>query len=248
MKTLLTINNADNQLVAYLNDGLVYNKSHENNPPLNDVVDLSSRLIPGTNSLSILGVNWSGPATYKGSVSLDGVITPWEYQGSSPPVGIIWRKVFVITNPVGATVTIKFSGLVPGRGTNSYTESGYNLSGQSVIGDAIFAAYGDNGTIGAFPSSTGTTFTFKKADGASFDMISLMLMNLNDQVGSQTIDFTGNLTAGGTVTHRITTSADQNQYSTFAFPASFTKLASVAWIPPLVVMTNVNVAPSAGIT
>jgi hypothetical protein len=241
MKTLLTINNADNQLVAYLNDGLVYNESHENNPPLNDVVDLSDKLIPGTNSLSILGVNWSGPATYKGSVSLDGMITPWEYEGNSPPIGIIWRKVFVITNPVGATVTIKFSGLVPGQSTNSYTESGYNLSG-----DSIFASYND-GMFGAFPSDSNTVFTFKKVDGASFDMISVMLMNLNDTVGSQTIDFTGNLTAGGTVTHRITTSADQNQYSTFTFPASFTKLASLVWNPQLVIMTNLNVVPSAGI-
>jgi hypothetical protein len=241
MKTLLTINNADNQLVAYLNDGLVYNESHENNPPLNDVVDLSDKLIPGTNSLSILGVNWSGPATYKGSVSLDGMITPWEYEGNSPPIGIIWRKVFVITNPVGATVTIKFSGLVPGQSTNSYTESGYNLSG-----DSIFAGWND-GMIGAFPSDGNTVFTFKKVDGASFDMISVMLMNLNDTVGSQTIDFTGNLTAGGTVTHSIITSADQNQYSTFTFPASFTKLASLVWNPPLVIMTNLNVAPSAGI-
>jgi hypothetical protein len=241
MKTLLTINNADNQLVAYLNDGLVYNESHENNPPLNDVVDLSDKLIPGTNSLSILGVNWSGSATYKGSVSLDGTITPWEYEGNSPPIGIIWRKVFVITNPVGATVTIKFSGLVPGQSTNSYTESGYNLSG-----DSIFAGWND-GTIGAFASDSNTVFTFKKVDGASFDMISVMFMNLNDTVGSQTIDFTGNLTAGGTVTHRIITSADQNQYSTFTFPASFTKLASLVWNPQLVIMTNLNVAPSAGI-
>jgi hypothetical protein len=241
MKTLLTINNADNQLVAYLNDGLVYNESHENNPPLNDVVDLSDKLIPGTNSLSILGVNWSGSATYKGSVSPDGTITPWEYEGNSPPIGIIWRKVFVITNPVGATVTIKFSGLVPGQSTNSYTESGYNLSG-----DSIFAGWND-GTIGAFASDSNTVFTFKKVDGASFDMISVMFMNLNDTVGSQTIDFTGNLTAGGTVTHRIVTSADQNQYSTFTFPASFTKLASLVWNPQFVIMTNLNVAPSAGI-
>ena len=72
-------------------------------------------------------------------------------------------------------------------------------------------------------------FTFKKVDGASFDVISVMLMNLNDTVGSQSIDFTGNLTAGGTVTHRIITSADQNQYSTFTFPASFAKLASLVW-------------------
>ena len=243
MKTLLTINNADNQLVAYLNEGLVYNKMHEGNPPLNDVVDLSDKLIPGTNSLSILGMNWSGPAIYKGSVSLDGMITPWEYEGNSPPVGVIWRKAFVITNPSGATVTIKFSGLVPGqRRTNSYPESGYNLSG-----DYIFASSYD-GAIGVFPSTSDTLFTFKKADGASFDMISVMLRNLNDTVGSQTIDYTGNLTAGGTVTHRIVTSADQNQYSTFTFPASFTKLASLVWNQQAVVMTNLNVVASAGVS
>jgi hypothetical protein len=79
-------------------------------------------------------------------------------------------------------------------------------------------------------------------------MISVMLRNLNDTVGSQTIDYTGNLTAGGTVTHRIVTSADQNQYSTFTFPASFTKLASLVWNQQAVVMTNLNVVASAGVS
>ena len=241
MLTSLIVNNADNQLVVYLNDEVVYNKSHGASSSLTDNVDLTDRLIPGTNSLLILGVNWSGPASYKGGVSLDGAITPWEYHADSPPIGVIWRRLFVITNPDGATVTITFSGLAPGGSTLSYTESGYTLSD-----DNIYTDY-ENGTKGAFPYNPDSLFTLKRADGASFNLVSVMLKTLNDQVGSQTVVFTGNLTDGGTVVHQVTTPADFVEYSTYAFPASFAKLASVVWSQHSTVITNVNVVPSAGI-
>jgi hypothetical protein len=70
----LVINNADNELIAYLNTEQVYDPKTEGDPTFNDSVDLSSRLEHGHNSLVILGVNWGGPAHYVGRLTLDGKV------------------------------------------------------------------------------------------------------------------------------------------------------------------------------
>jgi hypothetical protein len=70
----LVINNADNELIAYLNTELVYDRKTEGDPTFNDSVDLSSRLKHGHNSFVILGVNWGDPAGYVGQLTLDGKV------------------------------------------------------------------------------------------------------------------------------------------------------------------------------
>jgi len=67
----LTVNNADNELIVYVNTTQVYDKT-ENDPTFHDSVDLSSNLRRGQNSVVILGINWGGPAHYVGQLNLDG--------------------------------------------------------------------------------------------------------------------------------------------------------------------------------
>src|ERR1700688_141484 len=67
----LVINNADNELIAYLNTEQVYDRKTEGDPAFNDSVDLSSRLKQGHNSFVIIGVNWGGPGHYGIQLTLD---------------------------------------------------------------------------------------------------------------------------------------------------------------------------------
>ena len=68
------INNADNELIGYLNCEQVYDRKTEGDPTFNDTVDLSSGLKHGPNSFGILGINWGGPAHYVGRLTLDGKV------------------------------------------------------------------------------------------------------------------------------------------------------------------------------
>ena len=97
-KLELIINNADNQVVAYLNAEQVYTKSTEHDPSFNDSYDFGSRLQVGRNILDVVGVNWGGPHHFKGTVKLNGnVVGPWDdyRKGSSP--GLVSDFCFVIT-------------------------------------------------------------------------------------------------------------------------------------------------------
>lgn len=143
------------------------------------------------------------------------------------------------SNLDSATTIITFSGLVPGGSTTAYTERGYTL-----YGDNIYTGV-HNGIKGAFPSDSTSVFTLRKADGADFTLVSAMLMTINDEVGPQTIIFTGNLADGGTATYGVTTPATLREYSTYAFPGNFAKVASVVWTPRFMVMTNIYVVSSA---
>lgn len=236
MVAILTINNADNQVVAYLNGQQVYNRSTENDPTFSDTVPLTSNMIPGPNSLLIVGVNWGGPAHFAGNLSIDGVVTQWSYQVPSSANGLIWNQVFAIY-PSG--VTINFSGLVDGQNTNSYDESGYNLScatnfhtGRGILPPGKTVS----------PVMNPSVFTFKRIDNTGFKIDSIMLGDLQGN-NAQTVRFTGYLISGGTVIHDVTVPVNYLGYEIFAFPDSFTNLSSVVWTPGLTWMTNVNVAP-----
>ena len=95
-KLVLTVNNADNELIAYLNSEQVYDRKTEFDPTFNDVTDLSSKLVRGHNSLVILGINWGGPAHFAGNVTLDGkVLIPLTYALPNPGNGVVaaWSSI-----------------------------------------------------------------------------------------------------------------------------------------------------------
>ena len=93
----LTISDADNQIVVFLNGEEIYNKSTIGEKPINEVTDLSSMLAEGDNSLVILGINWGGPSTFKGCLTVNGAVSPFHkmYDASSPK-GLLWSDTFVI--------------------------------------------------------------------------------------------------------------------------------------------------------
>lgn len=71
----LTIREADNQIIAYLNGNQIYSKIGVNAGPLNDTIDLDASLRQGYNVLVVQGLRWgnSGPA-FKVNVSRNGDI------------------------------------------------------------------------------------------------------------------------------------------------------------------------------
>jgi hypothetical protein len=104
-KVTLTVNNADNELAAFVNGITVYNRITAGNPPLTDVVDLTPALEAGNNILVIIGINFDGPATFKGSLTIGpspsgttSFVIPFfaTFPTTTPPQGIVWTQVFNI--------------------------------------------------------------------------------------------------------------------------------------------------------
>jgi hypothetical protein len=94
----LTINNADNELAAFLNCVNVYDKKTEGNPSFNDVVDLTPFLISGCccNCLTLIGINWGGSATFKGTLTIGTHVQQFSATFPSTPNGICWQETFTI--------------------------------------------------------------------------------------------------------------------------------------------------------
>ncbi len=96
----LTIKRADNEVAAFLNGVLVYDKKTENNPALNDVVDISGFLQHGCcNSLVIIGINWGGSVSFEGSLTVDNSTTAWSFQAATAPNGMVFDRSFTIPGP-----------------------------------------------------------------------------------------------------------------------------------------------------
>jgi hypothetical protein len=98
-KLILSVTHADNEVIAYLNTDQIYDRKTENDPPLNDTVDLSNKLVKGHNSVVILGINWGGPAHFDGNLTLDGkVIVNLTYALPSTPNGVAaaWSADIVV--------------------------------------------------------------------------------------------------------------------------------------------------------
>ena len=93
----LTIKRADNEVAAFLNGILVYDKKTEGDPPLSDVVDLTGFIQHGCcNTLVVIGINWGGPAHYEGSLSIDSSTTSWAFTSPSTPNGMVFDRSFTI--------------------------------------------------------------------------------------------------------------------------------------------------------
>ena len=96
MATTLTVTRADNELIAVLNCVTVYDRKTENNPVLNDNVDLTPLLKTGgcCNCLILYGINWGGPATFQGQLTISGLVIPFSASFPSSPNGMIWQQAF----------------------------------------------------------------------------------------------------------------------------------------------------------
>jgi hypothetical protein len=99
-KLVLVINNADNEVIAFVNADEVYDRKTEGDPTFTDTVDLSSKLRSGHNSIVILGINWGGPAHFIGNLSLDGkVLFNMTFALPTTPNGVVasWVADIVVS-------------------------------------------------------------------------------------------------------------------------------------------------------
>ncbi|WP_226383247.1 hypothetical protein [Burkholderia mayonis] len=64
--------------------------------PHADHIDLTPSLADSLNTLMIVGVDWSGPATFKGTVVVGKIGMPASFTAPSTPNGIVFRQAFVI--------------------------------------------------------------------------------------------------------------------------------------------------------
>jgi hypothetical protein len=92
----LTVNNADNELAVFINGITVYDKKTEGDPPLTEVVDLTPSLVAGNNTVVVIGINWGGPANFKGFFTVGTFQIPFGAKLASSPNGICFSQVFNI--------------------------------------------------------------------------------------------------------------------------------------------------------
>jgi hypothetical protein len=92
----LTVTHADNEVSAWVNGVLVYDKKTENDPAFNDVVDLAPALQCGCNELVVIGINWGGPANFQGSLTIGTFVTPFKFTAANSPNGMSWNQTFCI--------------------------------------------------------------------------------------------------------------------------------------------------------
>ena len=97
-QVILTVTRADNQVVAILNGNVVYDRKTEGNPALSDQVSLTRLLAPGLNHLAIIGINWGGPASYRGTLQIDSSVVAWGQSQATPGNGMTWQTSFQIFN------------------------------------------------------------------------------------------------------------------------------------------------------
>ena len=93
---ILTITRADNEILAVLNGAVIYNKATNNNPSLNEKVNLDPFLASGLNLLVLVGINWSGPASFTGTVNISGRDIPFSFSAPATTQGMAFTQTFVI--------------------------------------------------------------------------------------------------------------------------------------------------------
>ncbi len=113
-----------------------------------------------------------------------------------------------------------------------YEEDGFSIF--NVSGGAFeLSTFGTQdarypGSTALFNRNVGGTTLLENTLGEPFDLTSMDIANLNN-IGPVTVEFTGFLADGGTVTASYTTTGSINELETFVFPNSFKKLAFVQW-------------------
>jgi len=114
----------------------------------------------------------------------------------------------------------------------SYSEDGYKLTVNGGLVNLLIAPSTDNllqyaGSTTAF-AGAGETVKLRRTDGAAFNFNSIDLTKLSVlNQGGNTVTFTGNFAAGGSITQNVTIgSAFGLQNNLFA---GFTNLKSVTW-------------------
>ncbi len=96
--TTLSVTRCDNELyVTAFANGTgsleVLHISSGYNDPVNYTVNLGSILAAGTYSITMVGINWGGPAAF--TVAIDG--TPYKFEKSDAPSGVVWTQTITVS-------------------------------------------------------------------------------------------------------------------------------------------------------
>ena len=189
----------------------------------------------GTYVVVAVCVNWGGPWAYSYNLN-DGQ----SYNGSDTSgVGAITTGPGLTITESTSETTLVFSGLVPGSRSQSYNESGFNLSAAYIYSSAYGVASPGKGSYSGVSSQN---LTLKRIDGGSFNLKSIDMSNLNATIESQSCTITGTLKSGGTVSHTFQTDGRTFGYKTYSLPSSFSDLISVELGDGIVVTTNVKLS------
>jgi hypothetical protein len=91
MSVSATISKADNQILLFLNGLLIYSKYTDFDPTFSDTVDFTAQLRGSNDWLTMVGLNWGGPANFAVSLDVNSNVTNYGTNGSIPsPVGVAW--------------------------------------------------------------------------------------------------------------------------------------------------------------
>ena len=101
------------------------------------------------------------------------------------------------------------------------------------------------GSTALFNNTVNGVITFERIDGSAFDMFSIDIASLNNN-GPVTVNFVGNLDAGGQVFSQFTTVGMQNTLQTHEFANDFVNLISLVWVQegPFHQFDNLTIVPA----
>jgi hypothetical protein len=242
----------DELLQLFLNAGL-YWTSHTSNPPFTDEWREDSDLVSDVMDFvgiygmtqpndfcGAMGMNvWHAnthddPDVYASEATLwdlscgwfshDGVPVAWVGDNGIDSInaGAANSDFGVALVRSASAVVLDFDDLIPG--SDIYEEDGFRMEANGGFNQSA------SGTPppSMFPAATAQVNTLTSQGGQPFDLLSIDISELNFDVGSQTIIFTGTLASGGSVSQSFTTDGPFG-FEAFDFSASFRNLGSVSW-------------------
>ncbi|MGN7917863.1 hypothetical protein [Lysobacter antibioticus] len=97
MATAIKVSACDNELYIVASTGAgtseILHITSGYNDPVSYAVNLNSILPPGKYDLTMVGINWGGPAKFAVTVGT----TPYTYNNASAPVGAVWTQTVSVT-------------------------------------------------------------------------------------------------------------------------------------------------------
>lgn len=97
MATAIKVSACDNELYIVASTGAgtseILHITSGFNDPVNYAVNLGSILPPGKYDLTMVGINWGGPANFAVTVGA----TPFTFNNPNAPVGAVWTQTVSVT-------------------------------------------------------------------------------------------------------------------------------------------------------
>ncbi|MBV6321201.1 hypothetical protein [Duganella violaceipulchra] len=100
MTASIKISACDNELRVIASTGAfsaeICHISSGNNDTVAYAVNLGSVLPGGTYSLTMVGINWGGPARFSVEVTNNGAVTPYSFEKKDAAIGVVWSPTIIV--------------------------------------------------------------------------------------------------------------------------------------------------------